>query len=345
MSIACAPPPDVQGFQTEHLPLRTVTVASGLDHPWGLDFLPDGQMIVTERPGTMRLVTPDGVISAPLSGVPEVWASGQGGLLDVALAPDFETSRRIYFTYAEPGENGSAGTTAARAILQDSGITNVEVIFRQMRKVRSGVHFGSRIVFRRDGTLFITTGERGGRDQAQDLERHLGKVIRIHPDGRVPPDNPFVEHDNALPEIWSYGHRNLQGATLDADGRLWTVEHGARGGDELNRPQAGLNYGWPVITYGVDYSGARIGVGTEREGMEQPIYHWVPSIAPSGLLIYTGDAFPEWQGDFLVGSLKFGLLVRLDMDGGEVVHEERMLEGLNQRVRDVIQVRTVWSIC
>ena len=326
-----------QDFTSRQGPIRVVTVASGLEHPWGLAFLPDGRMLVTERPGRLRIVTPDGQLSAPLAGVPEVWARGQGGLLDVVVAPDFATTRTIYLSYSEPGDGG-AGTAVARARLGDGGLEEVRVVFRQAPKKTTGQHFGSRIVFARDGNVFITTGDRGGRDDAQDLGRHIGKVIRIRPDGSVPPDNPFVGRDGARPEIWSYGHRNLQGAALHPQtGRLWTVEHGAQGGDEVNSPQGGRNYGWPVITYGRDYSGASIGEGTAKAGMEQPVHYWDPSIAPSGMAFYTGDKFPAWRGSLFVGSLKFALVARLELDGERVKSEERLLEGFGDRVRDVRQ--------
>ena len=255
----------------------------------------------------------------------------------MALDPDFAANSTIYISYAEPGDDG-AGTAVARARLSDAGLADLSVIFRQQPKVDSRRHFGSRLVIARDGTLFVTSGDRGLGDPAQDLQSHIGKVLRINRDGSVPPDNPFVGRADALPEIWSYGHRNVQGATLDpATGQLWTVEHGARGGDEVNRPEPGKNYGWPVITYGVDYSGARIGEGTAKPGMEQPVHYWDPSIAPSGMTFYTGDAFPDWRGDLFVGSLKFGYLARLDIEDGKVVGEEKLLEDLDQRVRDVRQ--------
>jgi glucose/arabinose dehydrogenase len=340
-ALACAPAGGTaQEFATESGPVRLVTVASGLDHPWGLAFLPDGRMLVTERPGRLRIVDPSGRVSEPLGGVPEVAARGQGGLLDVALAPDFAGSRMVYLSYAEPGRGigGRAGTAVARARLGAAGLENVEVVFRQDPKIGGGAHFGSRLVFTPDGYLFITTGERGQRDDAQDLSRHMGKVIRIRPDGSVPPDNPFASRRGAKPEIWSYGHRNIQGAALHPEtGRLWTVEHGAMGGDEVNAPQPGRNYGWPVISYGRHYSGGRIGEGTQKEGMEQPIHYWDPSIAPSGMTFYTGERFPAWRGDLFVGSLKFALLSRLELDGERVVSEERLLEGLGDRVRDVRQ--------
>ena len=335
-SVACAQAP--REFDSERHRFRVVTVADDLEHPWGLAFLPDGRMLVTERPGRLRIVQPDGRLSAPVAGVPGVAASGQGGLLDVALAPDFPQSRMIYLSYAEPGDGGTAGTTVARGQFSDSGLQDMQVIFRQEPKVRGGAHFGSRLVFTPDGYLFITTGERGRGDMSQDISRHQGKVIRLRPDGTVPPDNPFVGRANARPEIWSYGHRNVQGAALHpVTGALWTVEHGAMGGDELNIPRPGRNYGWPVITYGLDYSGARIGEGTAKEGMEQPVHYWDPSIAPSGLMFYTGDRFPEWRGNLFVGALNFQLLARLELDGDRVVAEERLLQGFRQRIRDVVQ--------
>ncbi|MEX2155987.1 MAG: PQQ-dependent sugar dehydrogenase [Gemmatimonadales bacterium] len=336
---ACTQSPP-QEFSSERHRFRLVTVADGLDHPWGLAFLPDGRMLVTERTGTLRIVAQDGRVSAPVSGVPAVHAQGQGGLLDVVLAPDFARSRMIYLSYAEAGANGTAGTAVARGRLGDDGegISNVEVVFWQQPKVTGGAHFGSRLVFARDGSLFITTGDRQQRPYVQDLTRQQGKVIRIRPDGTVPSDNPFVTSDGARSAIWSYGHRNVQGAALHPEtGVLWTVEHGARGGDELNAPQKGKNYGWPVITYGRDYSGASIGEGQRKEGMEQPVHYWDPSIAPSGLLFYTGDRFPQWKGSLFVGALSFRLLSRLELDGERVTFEERLLRDYGQRIRDVRQ--------
>jgi glucose/arabinose dehydrogenase len=324
-----------EAVSTRQGPVRVVTIARGLAHPWGLAFLPDGRMLVTERPGRLRIVSRDGRLSAPLAGVPNVASGGQGGLLDVALAPDFAQSRVIYLTYSEPSL-GRAGTALARARLGETGLEDVRVIFRQEPKVGGGAHFGSRIVFTRDGHVFVTLGERMRRDDAQDLSRHLGKVVRLRLDGGVPPDNPFVGRRAARPEIWSYGHRNPQGAALHPQsGALWTVEHGAMGGDEINAPKAGRNYGWPVITYGLDYSGARIGEGTSKPGMEQPIHYWDPSIAPSGMAFYTGDKFPAWRGNLFVGSLKFGWLVRLEVSGERVTGEEKIRIG--DRVRDVRQ--------
>ncbi|HEU4828192.1 MAG TPA: PQQ-dependent sugar dehydrogenase [Gemmatimonadales bacterium] len=318
--------------------IASEVVAAGLEHPWALEFLPDGRMLVTERPGRLRVVSADGQVSAPLSGVPEVAARSQGGLLDVALDPKFVENRLVYLSFSEPGGGGEAGTSVARGRLGANGLENVQVIYRQVPKVRSGGHYGSRLVFRPDGTLFVTQGDRQNqRARVQDLSTGIGKIVRINPDGTIPRDNPFVGDDDARPEIWSYGHRNAQAATLDPDGNLWTVEHGARGGDELNRPEKGKNYGWPVITYGVDYSGMRIGEGTTKEGMEQPVYYWDPVIAPSGMTFYTGDAFPGWKGNILIGSLGTGSLVRLVLENGRVTVEERYRVDGGARVRDVRQ--------
>jgi aldose sugar dehydrogenase len=319
--------------------VRVQTVARGLEHPWALAFLLDGRMLVTERPGRVRIVERDGRLSAPLAGVPRVQVRGQGGLLDVALDPRFADNRLVYLAYAEPGEGSTAGTAVARGRLGEGRFENVQVIYQQQPKVEGANHFGSRLVFAPDGTLFVTQGDRFTyRDQAQDLSSGLGKIVRINPDGSVPRDNPFVARASARPEIWSYGHRNIQSAALHPQtSQLWTVEHGARGGDELNRPEAGKNYGWPVITYGVDYSGAKIGEGTAKPGMEQPLYYWDPVIAPSGMVFYTGNAFPGWQGSLLIGSLRPGLLVRLRLDDGQVTGEERYLSDLGERIRDVRQ--------
>jgi len=319
--------------------VRVETVARGLEHPWALAFLPDGRMLVTERPGRLRIVGRDGRVSEPLAGVPQVLARGQGGLLDVALDPRFADNRLVYLSYAEPGADGTAGTAVARGRLGEGRLEDVRVIYQQQPKVQGENHFGSRLVFARDGTLFVTQGDRFAySDGAQDLSVGIGKIVRIKPDGSVPRDNPFVGRAGARPEIWSYGHRNVQSAALHPQtGQLWTVEHGARGGDELNRPEAGKNYGWPVITYGVDYSGARIGEGTAKPGMEQPVYYWDPVIAPSGMTFYTGDAFPDWKGSLFIGSLQPGLLVRLTLKDGRVAREERYLADLGERIRDVRQ--------
>ena len=319
--------------------VTTEVVAEGLEHPWGLAMLPDGRMLVTERPGRLRIVSKEGGLSPPLSGVPAVHAFDQGGLLDVELDPQFASNHRIYLSFAEPGSSGTSGTSVARAVLGDSGLSNVRVIYQQDPKINSNFHYGSRIVFRPDGTMFITQGERfSERKEAQNLLSYFGKIIRVNSDGSVPKDNPFVGRADALPAIWSYGHRNMQGAAIDpATGRLWTVEHGARGGDELNHPEPGKNYGWPAITYGIDYNGTRIGSGAVKEGMEQPVYYWDPVIAPSGMLFYTGDKFPDWRGSIFIGGLASSSLVRLEMRGDRVVKEERYLGELHERIRDVRQ--------
>ena len=313
------------------------TIASGLEHPWALAFLPDGRILVTERPGRLRVVSPTGRVSEPLGGVPRVHGQGQGGLLDVAVDPKFTENRLIYISYAEPGEGG-AGTAVARGRLGEAELEDVQVIYRQQPKVEGSGHFGSRVVFANDGTLFITQGERQAyREQAQDLGSDLGKLIRVNPDGSIPEDNPFVGRSGARPEIYSYGHRNMQAAALHPEtGRLWTVEHGARGGDELNHPEKGKNYGWPMITYGRDYSGAKIGEGTAKEGMEQPVYYWDPVIAPSGAVWYTGDRYPGWKGSLFIGSMQPGALVRLTVQDGKVTKEERYLPDVG-RARDVQQ--------
>jgi glucose/arabinose dehydrogenase len=316
-------------------------IAGGLEHPWALQHLPDGRLLVTERPGRLRLVGRDGVVSPPLPGVPAVAATGQGGLLDIALAPDFTSSGRLFFSFAEPRGSGTNGTSVAsgRLVLQSGRerLEGVTVIFRQEPAARGGLHFGSRIAIARDGSLFVTLGERFQMAFAQDLGRHWGKVVRIRPDGAAPPGNPFVGRADARAEIWSYGHRNPQGATIHPDtGALWLVEHGPQGGDEVNIVRAGANYGWPVIGYGVDYSGGRIHAAAGKEGMEQPLYYWVPSISPSGLTFYTGEMFPGWRGNLLLGALGRSLR-RLVLDGGRVVAEEVLLADRNERIRDVRQ--------
>jgi glucose/arabinose dehydrogenase len=316
--------------------VAVTTVASGLEHPWGLAFLPDGRMLVTERPGRLRYVSKEGKLSEPIDGVPVVAAIGQGGLLDVAIDPDFSDNGVVYLSYAEPGKGEENGTAVARARLANDRLADVTVIFRQRPKFASHHHFGSRFVFAPDGNLFVTTGERNSqRDLAQDLGTHIGKVIRITRDGKPPSDNPFVGKEGALAENWSYGHRNIQGAALHPETReLWIHEHGPRGGDEINLAKPGRNYGWPVITYGREYHGPAIGEGTKKEGMEQPVHYWVPSIAPSGMVFHSGTSYPQWKGQLFVGALVARQLVRLDVEkDGKVRSEERI--AIDGRVRDV----------
>jgi glucose/arabinose dehydrogenase len=331
--------------------VRAETVAGGLQNPWGVAFLPGGRFLVTERPGRLRLVGPDGKLAPPLAGVPEVAAGGQGGLLDVLADSDFAANRTVYLCYSEPAATGNGNSTAlARATLSaDSGrLENVGVIFSQKPKFASTSHFGCRIVESRtggaaDGKLFLTLGDRFSRkEDAQTLDNHHGKLIRINKDGSVPQDNPFVGRAGALPEIWSYGHRNAQGATLAPDGTLWMHEHGPQGGDEINLPRPGANYGWPVITYGENYGGGKIGDGiTEKAGMQQPLHYWVPSIAPSGMAFLTSERYGKaWQGNLFVGSLKFGYLDRIELSApfnGKVVRESKLLADLGERIRDVRQ--------
>ncbi|RDD71052.1 PQQ-dependent sugar dehydrogenase [Paracoccus versutus] len=323
----------------EQIPISRIPLIRGLSDPWGMALLPDGGLLITERTGTLRLYR-DGQLSQPIQGMPEVDARGQGGLLDVAVAPDFASTRQVWFSFSEPRGNGRNATAVGTGRLSADGtaLEEMRVIFRQEPAWASTLHFGSRLVFDRQGQLFVTTGERSRpepRQLAQDLGTHLGKVLRIDPaTGAAAPGNPFTE-GQARPEIWSWGHRNIQAAALDAQGRLWTVEHGPQGGDELNLPQAGRNYGWPVITYGQDYSGGPIGQGiTQREGMEQPVYYWDPVIAPSGMVFYRGAMFPELEGDALIGGLQAGAVVRLRIEGDRVSGEQRLLEGIG-RVRDI----------
>ncbi|MBB3809768.1 PQQ-dependent sugar dehydrogenase [Pseudochelatococcus contaminans] len=324
--------------QTEKAKIAVSTVTSGLERPWGLAFLPDGSFLVTERPGRLRHVSRGGAVSAPFRGVPTVAASGQGGLLDIALDPAFPENRTAYIAFVEPRDSGS-GIVVIRAVidLDRLALTDVETIFSQKDSGRGNANFGVRLVPDDEGFLFITVGDRfSTRDKAQDLDSHLGKVLRINTDGTVPIDNPFVGQDNALPEIWSVGHRNAQGAALNPKtGELWISEHGARGGDEINIVRKGLNYGWPIITHGVDYSGAPIGIGNARDGLEQPIYYWVPSIAPSGLAFHDGGQIEPWRDSVFVGALAGQALVRLEVADEAVTHEERILTGLNERIRDV----------
>jgi len=319
--------------------LRAETVASGLEHPWALAFLPQGGYLVTERPGRMRVVNPQGRISEPLANVPRVAAGGQGGLLDVVLDSGFASNRTLYFCYSEPGPGGNSTAMArARLSADQRALEDVQVIFSAKPKVESRMHFGCRIVEARDGNLFLALGERNSRrDDAQGLDTHHGKVVRVTKDGGVPRDNPFVGRAGALPEIWSYGHRNAQAAGIGPDGALWVVEHGPQGGDEINIAQPGRNYGWPVITYGENYGGGKMGEGTQKAGMEQPLHYWVPSIAPSGMVFLSSDRYgAAAKGNLFVGSLKFGYLDRIELAGGKVTREHKLLEGVG-RVRDVRQ--------
>lgn len=316
------------------------TITRGLNHPWGLQYLPDGRMLVTERVGTMRLVSPDGRLSKPIANLPQVWLNGQGGLLDVALAPDFDRTGQIAFAYAYLSGAGNGGTAVATARLalnaDDGSLERVTKIFTQEPAAPGGQHFGCRLVFARDRTLFIALGDRGRKDDAQDLGSHIGKVLRINIDGSVPHDNPFVGAQRQRPEIWSYGHRNIQGANLHpGTGELWTVEHGPRGGDEINIPKRAKNYGWPAIGYGIDYSGAPLHSAQARDGMEQPIYYWRPSIAPSGMAFYSSNRVPDWQGNVFVGALAGQALHRLILEGDQVVGEEVLLKDRVGRIRDV----------
>lgn len=321
--------------------LDTQVIARGLDHPWAIAFLPDGRMLVTERAGRLRVVTREGRVSEPLTGLPEVDARNQGGLLDVVLGPSFASDRMIYWSYSEPRSGGENGTSVARGRLSEDAtrVENVQVIFRQEPAWRSTGHFGSNLVFDREGRLYVALGERmlsEPRQLAQDLSTHIGKIVRINPDGTVPPDNPFVGRADVRPEIWSWGHRNVQGADLHPEtGELWEVEHGPQGGDELNIARARLNYGWPVICYCEDYGGGRMVDSAVREGMEQPLYYWDPVIAPGDMTFYRGELFP-WRGDILIAGLRAEALVRLDTEGERVVGEERFALGLG-RIRDVAE--------
>ncbi|MEM7211219.1 MAG: PQQ-dependent sugar dehydrogenase [Pseudomonadota bacterium] len=318
-------------LQTSAGAVEVTPVVSGLDTPWAVAFLPDGRFLITERDGALLIASPHGGKKMPVQGVPEVRDSGQGGLLDVVLDAQFEVNRTLYLSYSEPEGLLSARTAVMRAELDGDTLINQQVIFRQNPDSRGGRHFGSRIVPDGEGNLFITTGDRGDADDAQGLDNQIGKVIRIRSDGATLADNPFPQN----PTVWSYGHRNPQGAALDEQGRLWTVSHGARGGDEINRPESGKNYGWPVISYGTTYGGTKIGEGTSKPGMEQPVFYWDPSIAPSGMMIYSGKLWPEWEGDIFVGSLKFDFLSRLDRNGDTIASEERLFTDQFIRIRDV----------
>jgi glucose/arabinose dehydrogenase len=324
-------------LKTDKAEVLVETVASGLDHPWGLAFLPDGRMLVTERPGRLRLVSADGKVSQALEGVPRVLAQGQGGLLDVALAPDFAASRLVYLSFAEPGEGG-ASTAVARGRLNDAAtaLEGTQIVFRQLPKVSGGMHFGSRLAFSRDGKLFVTMGDRGKFDPAQDLSVHIGKIVRLNPDGSVPQDNPFVGRGNARAEIWSYGNRNVQAAAIHPEtGALWEAEHGPRGGDELNIAEAGKNYGWPLVSWGRHYDGRDIPNPPTRPDLAGSVHQWTPVIGASGMAFYTGDAFPAWRGSVLVGGLVSQGIVRVTLEGARMTGEERL--SLGARIRDVRQ--------
>jgi glucose/arabinose dehydrogenase len=326
---------DARRVQSREHAFRVVPVAQDLEHPWSLAFLPDGRMLVTERPGRLRIVHEGRLQPEPVQGLPRIEPRGQGGLLDVVLHPRYASNGWIYLSFAAPGPGG-VGTEVVRARLVGNRLEDQTLIFRMEPKSARGLHFGSRLVFDRAGFLYITLGDRGDQDRAQQMSDHNGKIVRLHDDGSVPVDNPFVAQRGARPDVFSLGHRNVQGAALHPEtGLLWTHEHGPQGGDEINVVRAGVNHGWPVITYGRNYGvGTRIGEGTHRAGMAQPLYRWTPSIAPSGMAFYTGDRFPRWRGDLFVGSLSHQMLVRLSLDGERVVREERLLQGRG-RIRDV----------
>jgi len=336
-ALLCCAGAAAQEFSSQVQRFRAVSLSEGLENPWGLAFLPDGRMLVSERPGRLRLVAADGHLDPqPIEGVPPVVAVSQGGLLDVALHPDYARNGWIYLSYSGAGPDGS-GTEVLRARLDGHALRDSQVIFRMQPKSSADHHFGSRLVFDGQGHLYITLGERGDMDRAQRLDDHAGSVIRVHDDGRVPDDNPWVGRPGARPEKFSFGHRNIQGAALHPQsGELWAHEHGPQGGDEINIVRAGRNYGWPVITYGRNYiTGTAIGEGTARPGMEQPLWQWTPSIAPSGMAFYTGQRFPAWRGNLFVGALRGQMLVRLTLDGDRVVAEERLVDGRLGRIRDV----------
>jgi len=331
--------------QKLNVAFETVTVADGLQGPWGLAFLPDGRMLVTERPGRLRIVTAKGQVSDPVAGLPAVDSRGQGGLLDVALDPNFQSNQLIYWSFSEPRQGGTNNTAVARGRLVDAvppRVENVQVIYHQTPSLNSNLHFGSRLVWARDGTLFVTQGERSideGRMQAQRMDSLLGKIVRINADGSIPKDNPFVGKERVRPEIWSIGHRNVQGATLHpVTGELWSIEHGTRGGDELNIARKGKDYGWPTIAYGIEYRGSPITGGIQaKAGMEQPVYYWDPVIAPGGMTFYTGTLFKAWQGSLFIGGLGSMRLVRLTIEGEKVTGEEHLLTELRSRIRNVRQ--------
>ncbi|HZX78128.1 PQQ-dependent sugar dehydrogenase [Lysobacter sp.] len=327
-----------QTVSSQNGAVQVTTIAAGLEHPWAVALLPDGGFLVTERPGRLRHVSADGAVSAPLGGVPQVWAEGQGGLLDVVLAPDFATSKRIFLSYSEPGPDGSAGTAVASGVLGGNALSDVKVFYRQEPKLVGPNHFGSRIVFDGKGHVFISQGERNDRPTSQKLDMLQGKLVRLNLDGSVPTDNPFVGRKDARPEIWSYGHRNVQSLALDPrTGKVWEAEHGPKGGDEINLPEPGKNYGWPIITHGINYSGLKIpeAVGTSAPGMEQPYHVWEKSPGLSGMAFYTGQPASKWNDSLFLGALADGSLIRLTLDGDKITGEERLLKDLGARIRDV----------
>ncbi len=346
LTLIAAPVAAQTTHKSQHHDFRVVTVVEGFENPWSMAFLPNGDMLVTERSGRLRIVRDGALLPAPVAGVPEVRARGQGGLLDVVLHPNFATNRLVYISFSKPNSDGSEGTTAVvRGRLENDRLTSVEEVFEAKAWSRGGNHFGSRIAFDGNGYMFITVGDRGARPEletaeqhpSQDLSNHQGTVIRLHDDGRVPTDNPFVGRAGALPEIWSYGHRNLQGLAFHPQtGDLWENEHGPQGGDELNLVLPGRNYGWPIIGYGVQYGGDVIHAGTSRAGLEQPVHYWVPSIATSGLMIYSGERFPAWRGSAFVGGLAGEQLARVTLDGRRATGEETLIKGVG-RIRDVRQ--------
>jgi glucose/arabinose dehydrogenase len=335
-ALVAVSPAAAQTYRSEEHAFRVVRVVEGLEQPWSVSFLPDGRMLVTEKAGRLRVVEKMKLNPTPVAGMPQVTVHGQGGFFDAIPHPQFEKNQRIYLSYAAKGDDG-VGTELARARLVENRLENVQVLFRQSPKGNRGQHFGGRIVFDRSGFLYLTLGDRGEMQRAQKPDDHAGSVIRLQDDGRVPQDNPFVNKPGWKPEKFTLGNRNMQGAALHPQtGVLWAHEHGPQGGDEVNVIRAGVNYGWPVITYGANYgSGTRIGEGTRKEGMAQPIHYWVPSIAPSGMAFYAGDKFPKWQGSLFVGALRSQMLVRLQLDGEKVVKEERLLQGVLGRIRDV----------
>ena len=326
-------------FDTQHGKIKVETVAEGMSSPWGIDFLPDGRMIVTEKAGYLRIVDKNGNRSEALPGVPRVGYVGQGGLLDVMLHPDFAQNRLLFLTFSEQSPDGRLYTAMMRGKLRadDSQLDEVRVLFRQSPKVGGGRHFGSRVLVAPNGNLFVTLGDLGNRNLSQDLSGHVGKVVRLTIDGGIPKDNPFVGESNAQPEIWSYGHRNIQGADIHpGTGKLWTIEHGPRGGDEINIPAAGANHGWPLVSHGIEYSGGQIGDGKKfMDGVVPPVMTWSPVIAPGGMTFYNADMFPAWKGNLLIGGLRAGAIVRLELNGETVVKEERLLRHMGNRIRDV----------